>query len=121
MNEYKRQMRASMKQESEQMESLGGKRHGGSGAAWSRKGDGRVNASKWTDLKHALVEFKMTGKKSISLKAADLEKITNEAILEGRVALLGIRLNDRDYIVMEHNDYEEMVHVIQQLEDGSSL
>lgn len=115
MNDSKRQMRASMKQEKEGMEALGGQRHGGSGAAWSRKGDGRVNANRWTDLKHTLVEFKMTGKKSISLKSADLEKITNEAILEGRVALLGIRLNGRDYIVLDSNDYEEMVHAIEQL------
>lgn len=118
MNNYKRQMRASMKQENEVLGSLGGKRHGGSGAAWSRKGDGRVNGAHWTDPNHALVECKMTGKKQITIKADVVEKIVTEAVLEGRVALLGIRLNGRDYILMEQPDYEELRDAVQRLDES---
>jgi hypothetical protein len=109
VNEYKQQMRASMKQEKTQIEALGGKRHGGSGAAWSRKGDGRVNGAHWTDPGHALVEFKRTGKKQFTIKADEVEKIVSEAIMEGRAALFGIELNSRHYILMEQADYEELV------------
>lgn len=97
------------------MQRLGGTRNVASGSLWWRKGDGRVNGVSWTDPDHALVEFKRTDKRQITLKADDLEKVTNEAIAEGRVAVLGVSVGGRDYVVMEAGDYEELLDTIRSL------
>ncbi len=76
---------------------LGGKRTAASGAFWSRKGDVRTD-----DL---LVEHKWTGKKSFTLKAEVLEKIVTEAILDGRMPVLGFSLNNRNYVILDENDF----------------
>lgn len=81
---------------------LGGKPVAASGAFWSRKGDVRTD-----DL---LVEHKWTGKKSFTLKAEVLEKIVTEAILDGRTPVLGFSLNNRNYVVMDENDFIDFRH-----------
>jgi len=79
---------------------LGGKRTAASGAFWSRKGDVRTQ-----DL---LVEHKWTGKKSFTVKSEVLEKIITEAIMDGRVAVLGFHLNGRNYVILEEEDFVDM-------------
>ena len=79
---------------------VGGQRSAGSGAFWSRKGDVRS-----TDL---LIEHKWTGKASFTVKAAVLEKIIKEAILESRMPALGISLNDENYVLLTEDDYLEL-------------
>jgi hypothetical protein len=81
---------------------LEGKTTAASGAFWSRKGDVRTD-----DL---LVEHKWTGKKSFTLKAEVLEKIVTEAILDGRTPVLGFSLNNRNYVVMDENDFIDFRH-----------
>ncbi len=71
----------SRKHEDRLAKKVGGKRNAGSGAFWSRKGDVRSE-----DL---LIEHKWTGKASVSVKAAVLEKIVKEAILDSRMPVLG--------------------------------
>jgi len=71
-----------------------------SGAFWSRKGDVRSQ-----DL---LVEHKWTGKKSKTITAAELEKITNEAIMDGRTPVFGIHLNGEDYVILLETDFLEL-------------
>lgn len=115
MREEKKRVRDSQRQENEGMQRLGGTRNVASGSLWWRKGDGRVNGVSWTDPDHALVEFKRTDKRQITLKADDLEKVTNEAIAEGRVAVLGVSVGGRDYVVMEAGDYEELLDTIRSL------
>lgn len=108
MNDQRRQVKKATAQENRVMGDLGGRRHTGSGAAWSRKADGSVNGAAWSDLNHAMVETKRTDKKSYSIKSAELEKLFDEAAMEGRVPLFGIELNGRDYILMETVDYIEV-------------
>lgn len=84
------------------MKRLGGRVVPGSGAGWARKGDGRTA--------HELVEYKtvLKGNTQITLKAADLKKITTEALVEGRNALLGFAVGGRNYVVQTEDQYEEM-------------
>lgn len=90
----------SLKHEKRLEKVLGGKRSAASGAFWSRKGDVRTN-----DL---LIEHKWTGKKSFTLKADVLEKIVMEAILDSRIAALGIHLNGKNYVLLEEHDFIEL-------------
>ena len=83
-------------------ELFGGKRTPGSGAFWSQKGD-----VKTPDM---LIEHKYTGKKSFTLTSAVLEKICDEATLTGRMPVLGISLNNRNYIVLSEDDFAEIIH-----------
>lgn len=85
---------------------LDGQRSAGSGAFWSRKGDVRSQ-----DL---LLEHKWTGKASFTVKAAVLEKIVKEAILDGRMPLLGISLNSENYILLTEDDFLEMRQLLQE-------
>lgn len=90
----------SRKHEERLAKAIGGKRVVASGAFWSRKGDVRS-----TDL---LVEHKWTGKASVSVKAAVLEKIVTEAILDGRLPVLGFHLNGEDYVMLTEDDFLEL-------------
>lgn len=85
---------------------LGGKRVAASGAFWSRKGDVRSQ-----DL---LVEHKWTGKTQFTLKAGVLEKIVKEAILDGRMPILGVHLNGENYCVLTEDDFLELRQTLQE-------
>lgn len=96
--DQRKKIKRSQKQEKRGMKSLGGYTHSGSGSGWARKGDGSTETE--------LVEFKRTdNKKQITLKAQDLEKIRTEALIAGRIPLLGFELAGRNYIVMSEDDY----------------
>lgn len=87
----------SLKHEKRLAKAIGGQRNVASGAFWFRKGDVRS--------KDLLIEHKWTGKKSFTLKSDVLEKITTEALLDGRTPVLGISLNDVNYVVLDENDF----------------
>ena len=97
----------SKKHENRLAKELGGQRVVASGAFWSRKGDVR--------MPDVLLEHKWTGKKSFTLKSDVLEKIVNEAIVESRMPILGISLNNENYIVMTEDDYLEMRQRLEEL------
>jgi hypothetical protein len=90
----------SRKHEDRLAKAVGGKRTAASGAFWSRKGDVRS-----ADL---LIEHKWTGKASVSVKAAVLEKIVTEAIIDGRTPVLGFHLNGENYIMLTEDDFLEL-------------
>ena len=96
----------SRKQEVRLAKAVGGKRVIASGAFWSQKGDVRS--------KELLIEAKWTGKSSVSIKAAVLEKIVTEAILDGRKPALAISLNGENYILETEDDYLETLHKLQE-------
>lgn len=96
----------SKKHEDRLAKELGGQRVAASGAFWSRKGDVRTH-----DL---LVEHKWTGKLQFTLKANVLEKIVKEAILDGRVPVLGIHLNGENYVIQLEDDYLEQRQNLQE-------
>ena len=90
----------SQKHEKRIAKRIGGKRNAASGAYWQRKGDVRSD-----DL---LIEHKYTGKKSFSVKSDVLKKIMREAILDGRIPVLGIHLDGEDYVILTEHDFIEM-------------
>ena len=90
----------SQKHEKRLAKKIGGSVNVRSGGFWSRKGDVRSD-----DL---LIEHKYTGKKSFSVKADVLEKITREAILDGRMPVLGIHLNGENYVILLEDDFLEI-------------
>ncbi len=90
----------SLKHEKRLAKAVGGQRSVASGAFWFRKGDVRSQ-----DL---LIEHKWTGKKSFTLKSDVLEKITTEALINSRTPVLGISLNNVNYVVMDENDFLTM-------------
>ena len=96
----------SKKHEARLAKKIGGQRNAASGAFWNRKGDVRSD-----DL---LLEHKWTGKASFTVKAAVLEKIIKEAILESRMPVLGVSLNDNNYILLTEDDFLEMRQTLQE-------
>lgn len=96
----------SKKHEDRLAKAIGGSRNAASGAFWSRKGDVRSS-----DL---LVEHKWTGKKSVTVQAAVLEKIVKEAILDGRMPVLGFSLNNENYVMLDENDFLELRQKLQE-------
>lgn len=90
----------SRKHENRIAKRVGGKRTAASGAYWSRKGDVRS--------KDLLIEHKYTGKKQTTIKSDVLKKIMREAILDGRIPVLGIHLDGEDYVILTEHDFIEM-------------
>lgn len=90
----------SQKHEKRIAKKIGGSVNAASGAFWSRKGDVRS-----ADL---LIEHKFTGKKQTTLKSDVLRKITREAILDGRMPVLGVHLDGENYVVLLEDDFLEM-------------
>ena len=91
----------SQKQEEYLADRLGGLVTPASGAFWHRKGDVRNH--------EFLIEAKQTDKKSISVQRDVWEKIRREAILDGRVPLLALRIQDRDLVVLDMEDFVGIV------------
>lgn len=98
-------LKQSQKHEKRLAKAVGGTRNAASGALWSRKGDVRSD-----DL---LIEHKYTGKKTYTLKADDLEKNVKNAILESRMPVFGISLNNKNYVLLTEDDFLEMREKLQ--------
>lgn len=49
-----------------------------------------------------------TGKKSKTISAAELQKITIEAIMDGRLPVFGIHLDGEDYVILMETDFLEL-------------
>ena len=95
----------SQKHEKRLAKKVGGAKTAASGAFWSRKGDVRSH-----DL---LIEHKWTGKKSFSIKALEVEKIVTEAIIDSRMPVFGISLNNKNYVLLTEDDFLEMREKLQ--------
>ncbi|MBF0554011.1 MAG: hypothetical protein HQK96_05560 [Nitrospirae bacterium] len=85
---------------------VGGKRHPASGALFFAKGDGSG--------KNYTIECKRTDKKSITIKAEYLDKITQEASSTGRMPLVHFELptvgplTSKDWILLEADLFERL-------------
>jgi hypothetical protein len=97
----------SQKHEARLAKVFDGKRTAASGAFWNRKGDVRT--------RDYLIEHKWTGKASFTLKAAVLEKIVKEAILESRTPILGFSLNNENYCILIEDDLLELLQTLQEI------
>lgn len=51
-----------------------------------------------------------TGKKSKTIQSVELKKITNEAIMDGRMPVFGLHLDGEDYVVLLETDLMELIH-----------
>jgi hypothetical protein len=98
----------SQKHEARLAKKFGGSTVAASGAFWSRKGDVRSQ--------ELLIEHKWTGKASFTVKAAVLEKIVDEAILDSRMPVLGVSLNEKNYVLLTEDDFLEMRQTLQEHE-----
>jgi hypothetical protein len=90
----------SQKHEKRLAKAVGGQTTAASGAFWSRKGDVRSST--------LLIEHKWTGKKTKTISSAELKKITNEAIMDGRLPVFGIHLDGEDYVILLETDFLEL-------------
>jgi hypothetical protein len=90
----------SQKHEKRIAKAIGGQTTAASGAFWSRKGDVRNES--------LLIEHKWTGKKTKTISAAELRKITVEAVMDGRLPVFGIHLDGEDYVILLETDFLEL-------------
>lgn len=95
---------------------MGGQVRPGSGSLKMAKGDVRVGSDAGISMalsSGVLIEYKRTDKKSITFSIDVLEKIRGEALLEGRMHLLGFELGRRNYIVLDEHDFLALVESAQ--------
>lgn len=91
-------LRRSQAQEQRFAKATGARLSPRSGARWDRKNDSRTE--------QFLFENKRTdNRRSITLKADDLEKLRKHAIVEGRTGALQFDLNGRSYVVLAEVDF----------------
>ena len=91
----------SKKQEDRIAGAYRGSRNVMSGAGWSKKADVRTDTF--------LVEAKTTERASYSLKLSELREVRKQAILDDRVPLFMIEIQGHNYVVMEDDDFQEMI------------
>lgn len=95
-------LKKSRKQEVRTANTYRGSRNAGSGNGWMRKNDVRTV--------EFLFENKLTtATKSITLKEVDLRELTERAIMEDRTPVLQFDLSGRRYVVLNEDDFLEMV------------
>lgn len=82
----------------------GGTLNAGSGNGWRRKADVRSGGRQGL-----LWEMKTTGKRQMTIKADDLEKVRKEAWSDGRMPVFHIEIGDRRYVILEEADFLEML------------
>lgn len=89
----------SQRQERRLANKLGGTVNSGSGNGWIRKGDVRTEQE--------LFELKITSAKSYSLKDAELEKNSNQALIDGRIPifLVEFKSSGNSWVIMSKDDY----------------
>lgn len=92
----------SQRQERGLAKELGGSVNAGSGNGWVRKGDVRSDKELW--------ELKITSAKSYSLKHAELDKLNNQALMDGRIPIFLIEFMQQgdSFVVLSKDDYMEL-------------
>ena len=94
----------SLKQENAGAKAFGGSRNVMSGAGWKNKNDVRT-----PDFS---IEYKVTEKKSYSLKSKELADAERYALIDGRIMLFGVRMDDgRDWIVISQEDFLDILQM----------
>ena len=78
----------------------GGARNGGSGSGWRRRNDVREGRT-------ILWEAKQTSGVSISVKASDWSNLRKNAMMEGMMPALALRIGDTNLVVIAQDDFDE--------------
>lgn len=89
----------SQRQERRIAKELSGSVNSGSGNGWIRKSDIRTA--------YELVEAKITGAKSYSLKDAELQKNYDYALMDGRIPIFMVEFQGtgNKWVIMQYDDY----------------
>lgn len=95
------QLRRSQAQEARIARLTDGSRNAGSGNGWKRKHDVRSGDFLW--------EMKRTDKKQITVKLSDLDSVRKVAWQEGRKPVFHIEIGNRRYVLLEEDDFLEML------------
>lgn len=92
----------SQRQERNLAKELHGSVNAGSGNQWLRKGDVRSSKELW--------ECKITSAKSYSLKHADLYKLNEQALMDGRIPIFLVEFMEQgdSFVVLSKDDYIEL-------------
>lgn len=95
--------RRSKAQEKRVANRTGGTLNAGSGSGWRRRHDIRDGRFLW--------EMKTTDrpKRQITVKADDLDSVRKVSYLEGRIPVMGIEVGGRNYVILQEDDFLEMV------------
>jgi hypothetical protein len=95
-------MKASKKQENRSADIYKGSRNAGSGSGWLRKNDVRTS--------NLLIENKLTNNlKSYSIKIADLNELSQRAIIEDRMPVLQFDLGGKHFVVINEDDFRMLI------------
>jgi hypothetical protein len=98
------EQRKSRQQEDKTATQYRGSRNAMSGAGWVRKADVRSE--------HFLIECKTKmdpNAKSYSIKAKEMHDLTKRARLEGRLPLFKVDMGGRSYVVLNEDDFLDMI------------
>lgn len=78
---------------------VGASVNSGSGNGWIRKGDVRTDDE--------LFELKITDAKSYSLKDAELQKLSDQALIDGRIPVFMVEFKStgNKYVILSEDDY----------------
>lgn len=92
-------LKDSQRQERALARKLQGSVNSGSGNGWVRKADVRTEDE--------LFELKITSAKSYSLKDAELEKLNNQALVDGRIPVFMIEFKStgNSWVILSKDDY----------------
>jgi hypothetical protein len=92
-------LKDSQRQERQLAKNLNGSVNSGSGNGWLRKADVRTEQE--------LFELKITDKKSYSLKDAELDKLTDQALIDGRIPVFMVEFKStgNSWVILSKNDY----------------
>jgi hypothetical protein len=77
----------------------GASRQAGSGSGWRQRNDGREGTILW--------EAKQTSGISISVKKVVWSELRRNALLDGRMPALALRIQDLNLVVISQDDFDE--------------
>lgn len=83
------------------IKSFGGKRVRGSGNKWNNPGDVKTDTF--------LIDSKQTEKKSYSISLKTWDKLCSEALFSFRLPLLSIKIQDKELIVLDKEDFKKLI------------
>lgn len=101
-------IKRSRKQEARGAKRYGGSVNSGSGNGWVRKNDVRTE-----DLS---IEYKSTLSKQFTLRLNELAQARRYALLEDRMMVFGIEIKGENFVVLDDNDFHEMLEQIDGLQ-----
>jgi hypothetical protein len=94
---------------------VGGRLTPGSGSLWGSKGDVSnrfANAAWWSGV---MIEAKSTGNKSYSLKKGVLKTVQDNALAEGKLAVVAVEISGDTYGIVELQTLMDLINLAQKL------